>query len=296
VQEFKTMRSLLVFAAFLLLACSVSSAQDSPAKPSFEVVSIRPGNGQPITLASGMRAVGAMQGGPGSADPERLTGNSVTVRSLLTRAFGVKIYQISGPAWIQTSPFDIAAKIPPGATKEQFNLMLQQMLEERFSMKLHHMAKEVPAFNLVVAKGGLKLRDSVSTDNCAMGARPAGGSCPEGASYQNGIMLSKEPKGMAAMAPRGSARIITGRAAALSVLANIMEGQLGGPLVIDKTGLPEAYDFRIEFAAPTASPDDDTPLPSLFTAVEKDLGLKLESTKTSIDVLVIDHIEQPSEN
>jgi uncharacterized protein (TIGR03435 family) len=101
---------------------------------------------------------------------------------------------------------------------------------------------------------------------------------------------------MATMSPKGSARIMTGRDALMSTLASMLEGQLGGPLVIDKTGLSDFYDYRFEFVSPTATADDDTPLPSLFTALEKDLGLKLESTKTSIDVLIVDRIEQPSEN
>jgi uncharacterized protein (TIGR03435 family) len=76
----------------------------------------------------------------------------------------------------------------------------------------------------------------------------------------------------------------------------MIESQLGGPIVIDKTGLTGNYDYRIEFAALNGNPADDTPLPTLFEALEKDFGLKLESVKTSIDVIVVDHIEPASEN
>jgi uncharacterized protein (TIGR03435 family) len=75
-----------------------------------------------------------------------------------------------------------------------------------------------------------------------------------------------------------------------------VEAVLAGPIVIDKSGLTDRYTFRFEFLSPMVSADDDTPLPSLFTALERDLGLKLEPTKASIDVLVIDHIEPPSDN
>lgn len=291
------MPKLFVIALVTTVACRVAFAQDSSSKPSFDVVSIRPGNGQPTTLPNGMRVLGAMQGGPESPDPERLTGNSVSLKSLMLRAYAVKSYQISGPSWIDTTRYDIAAKIPPGATKNDLNLMLQQMLEERFSLKLHHESKAFSAYNLVVAKNGLKLRDSVSTNACAAGARPAGGTCAERVSYQSGIMssTSKDP-GRLMTVPQGSGRIATGLAMPISALASMLEQQLAGPVVIDKTGLTGVYDFRLEFASPTITSQDDTPLPSLFTALEKDLGLKLESTKTPIDVLVIDHIERPSEN
>lgn len=95
----------------------------------------------------------------------------------------------------------------------------------------------------------------------------------------------------------GAARqSLTARSTPIATLANMIENQLRGPIVIDKTGLTGNYDYRIEFAAVNANPADDTPLPTLFEALEKDLGLKLESVKTSIDVVIIDHIEPASEN
>lgn len=95
---------------------------------------------------------------------------------------------------------------------------------------------------------------------------------------------------------KGSTRLMTGRNVQLPTLVNGLEGQLAGPIVIDKTGLTDRYDYRLEFVSPTASVDDDTPLPTLVTALERDLGLKLEATWASIDVLVIDHIEPATDN
>ena len=163
------MRRLLPFAALVIVS---AAAQEPSAKPSFEVVSIRP-------VPDG--EMFPPQGGPGSSDPERFTAKNILAKVLLFRAYAVKNYQVSGPGWFDTARYDIAAKIPPGATEEQFDLMLQQMLEERFKLKLHHTTKEFPAYNLVLAKGGLKLKASMPTDACALGVRPDGKSCPEGA-------------------------------------------------------------------------------------------------------------------
>jgi uncharacterized protein (TIGR03435 family) len=266
-----------------------------PAKPMFEAVSIRPGSGRPVEV-KGMPIVGMMRGGPGTPDPERLTGNSVTLRDLLLSAYFVRPQQLAGPGWIDTTTYDINAKIPPGTTNDQFQLMLQSMLEDRFKLKLHHETRSIAGYNLVVAKGGLKLRDSVSLDACAAGSRPIGGTCREGSIYQSGIMKSAgTEQTMLSMSPPGLSRIIRGSANPLSALIPFLEPALGGPIVTDKTGFTDKYNFRFEFASPTYTGQDDTPLPSLFTALEE-AGLKLESVKTAADVLVIDHIEQPSGN
>jgi uncharacterized protein (TIGR03435 family) len=282
--------------AIVVIPIGFCFAQE-PSKPSFEVVSIRPTSGQPTVLASGMRVVGAMQGGPGTADPERLNGNGVTPFAMISRAFGLKRYQILGPPWINSTRYDLNAKIQPGATKEQVDLMFQSMLEDRFRLKIHHETQEHAAYNLTIAKGGVKLRGSMPTDTCAMGARPAGGTCPD-TQYPTGIARSSDDsRPMATGCCAGATQQrLNGRSTPIATLANMIESQLGGPIVIDKTGLTGNYDYRIEFAALNGNPADDTPLPSLFEALEKDFGLKLESVKTSIDVVVVDHIEPASEN
>ncbi len=156
------------------------------AKPSFEVVSIRPGS--PIVTqcpGGGLRALGLICGGPGTPDPGRLTGNSVLLRTLIQRALGVQPLQLIGPDWIASKRYDIAAVIPADATPEELNLMLQRMLEDRFNLKSHHETREFPAYNLVLAKGGLKLRETMATDACAMGARLVGKTCQQGVEYAN---------------------------------------------------------------------------------------------------------------
>ncbi len=163
--------TLVILATTFCLA--QDAAPDPVAKPAFEVVSIRPGSGKPTVFPSGIRVIGGVQGGPGSPDPERYGGNSVALRGLIQTAYGMKRDQVSGPGWIDTTRYDISAKVPAGATREQFNLMLQTMLAERFNMKFHREIKSFPAFNLIVAKSGLKLKENVSIDACSSW-RPSG--------------------------------------------------------------------------------------------------------------------------
>jgi Protein of unknown function (DUF3738) len=114
-------------AALVILVTHAAFAQSAPDKPSFEVASIRPGSRTLTTLPNGMQVIGAMQGGPGTSDPETLTINSLPLRSIVLRAYGVQPYQLSGPGWIATSRYDIKAKVPAGATKEQFNCKTRKL-------------------------------------------------------------------------------------------------------------------------------------------------------------------------
>jgi hypothetical protein len=121
---------------------------------SFEVASLKP---------SGPRSIRGSDGGPGSRDPERFTFGSATLRDLLFNAYRAPQddyhEQISGPGWIDTERYDIAVKMPRGTTKEQFQLMLQTLLAERFNLAIHHDTKVLPVYDLVVGKNGPKLRE-----------------------------------------------------------------------------------------------------------------------------------------
>ena len=100
------MRSILTL---VLLASGFAVAQTP--KPTFEVISIRPGSMKPVQMPNGMSAIGGIQGGPGTPDPELVRMNSVTLKQLMTRAYSVKYYQISGPTWIDTTRYDINATV-----------------------------------------------------------------------------------------------------------------------------------------------------------------------------------------
>jgi len=272
-------------------------AQEAP-KPSFEVVSIRPGAMTPAQCPDQpLRAIGISCGGPGTSDPERYTGHSVPLKGVIQRAFGVEPLQLIGPDWITTASYDITAVVPPGATREQFNQMMQVMLEDRFNLKVHHEMREFPAYNLVLAKGGLKLKEKISLDACAGGGHPLGGACPERVEYAKGIKTSSSERSFIIVSPpRAGGKIQTGQGVTMDMIAKSLQRELHGPVVTDKTGLEGKYDFRLEFSPLDPSTAGEFSAPSLFAAIEKDLGLKVERTRTQLDCIVIDHIERPSEN
>jgi uncharacterized protein (TIGR03435 family) len=284
------------FFAALILICSALFGQS--AKPAFDAVSVRPGSMKPVTLPSGMSVVGAMQGGPGTDDPTYFRGNSVSLANVIQRAFGMKPNQLSAPDWINMARYDITAKVPPGTTAADFAVMLQTMLEERFEMKAHRETKEVQGYNLVIAKNGLKLREVVTTDICSVGGHPVGQTCPTGGpGPQNGIALSKA-NGRTSLitGPKDGGRTAMGTSVTTAMLTNMLEGTLRPAPVADKTGLPDKYDLRFEFSLPDVGSQGDFALPTVFAALENELGLKLDPVKVPVEMVVIDHIAQPSQN
>ena len=166
------MRQGICCAGLLALTVCAASAQTTAtqaegASVAFDVASVKPA--APIT---GGRLMVRMSGGPGSPDPGQITYTNVAMKNLLTTAYNVKGYQISGPAWLDSERYDIAAKIPKGATKEQFQLMLQNLLAERFKLTLHRESKDLPIYALVVGKNGVKMKESPKDDPAP---DPAGG-------------------------------------------------------------------------------------------------------------------------
>jgi uncharacterized protein (TIGR03435 family) len=169
--------------------------------------------------------------------------------------------------------FDVVANIPPGATREQANLMLQNLLADRFQLKVHRSTRELPIFWLVVARGGPKLTASVDDPNAPK---------PRGTLWSGGRKKFEFNR-----------RTMAG-------FADTLESDVDRP-VIDMTGLEGTYDIRLEFAsAPPvafAAGSPDPQAPELFTALTEQLGLRLESRRGPVDVLVVDSaLRQPTEN
>lgn len=243
--------------------------------------------------ASGRVLVGG-RGGPGSADPGRVVYSFMPLKALLAIAYGVRQYQISGPAWIETERYDIVATIPDGATKAQFPVMLQNLLTDRFGIALHHEARELPLYELSVTKGGPKLELPATDPNVRPGTD----------------RMTLTPNGFH----------LEGHAETVSRLAGILENQLASP-VADKTGLSGTFDFTLDFsresvqnsalaglpppppanptvpAVGTPPPADPGEAPSLFTALQEQLGLKLDRKRGPLDVIVVDRAEKvPKEN
>ena len=316
-------------------------AQSPEGAPAFEVASVKPA----APPGAGPFRFG-MNGGPGTADPGQWTGKSVTLKNVLMTAYGVKQYQISGPSWLDSERFDIAAKIPKGATREQFILMLQNLLAERFKLTLHREKKDLPMYALVVGKNGPKMKESLKESAVVPGAGDSAAPsapAPGRGLGEAGMVSVSPPGGRGGMAmgsdgfpklPPGAGRggnlmmFMNGRfrmTASQQSMAGLT-GMLGNLLdrpVLDMTGLTAKYDFTLEFApeegqrmmgpmamlppppppppgagaAPIPSAPDSQSGPSLFTALQEQLGLKLESKKGPVDLLVIDHLEKtPTEN
>ncbi len=126
-------------------------------QPAFEVASVKQHPEQP-----GSQFI-VMDGGPGSADPGHLRYLGIPLTGAIVEAYEVRIDEISGlPKWIETDKFDIEAKVPPGTTRHELHLMLQNLLAERFHLTAHSVKKDLPYYELVVGKNGLKMRASSS--------------------------------------------------------------------------------------------------------------------------------------
>ena len=277
---------------FTLLAGSQSFSQNAATSPSFEVASVR------LYTERGSGPAGTI-GGPGTRDPERYSGRGMPLRLYLCVAFATADCEarISGPRWIEDK-YDIIANVPPGATKDQFREMLRNLLVERFKLALHHETKTLPVYELAIAKNGPKLKPSVETvysDPPPDGPRPKVESDPDGFP----VLPPGRPGFVMGFGP-GHISHWTARQQPLSALANSLSLQTAaGRRVIDKTGLAGTYDFTLayEVRPPGAPMPDDAPALSLEGALQRQLGLRLVSSRAAFDLVIIDSGEKvPVEN
>jgi len=254
-----------------LIAAGMLPAQ-SPAGPNntphFEVASVK-------TLPPGGRG-GRPSGGPGRGDMSQFSWPGASLRNLLAQAWMVSSDQVTGPDWIGTEMYSIAAKIPEGTTSEDFSTMFRNLLTERFRMTLHRETKVIDGYDLIVAKGGPKLKESLQTTSDGRGQFG-----PDGATltYNNTTM----------------------QVFAVNLMMRIRAGDLAeNPgdrpaivRIVDKTGLTGTYDIKLHYAMPRS----DTPGDDMLHALESQLGLSLKPTKVSVEMVVVDHAEKtPTEN
>jgi uncharacterized protein (TIGR03435 family) len=214
----------------------------------------------------------------------------MTMKNLIEIAYGVQSYQVSGgPAWLESQRWDLQAKSDSAADEQLAKLsnceaekqkqrMLQALLVDRVKLAVHRGTREGPAYNMVVAKSGPKLQQSKPPDPAATGE-------PAGARRESGMETRGGPRGME----------LTARETSMLDLAYMLIAQLHCP-VMDKTALTGAYDFKLQWSLDESGASTDSPWPSIFTAVQEQLGLKLEATKTQVETILIDHAEMPSEN
>jgi uncharacterized protein (TIGR03435 family) len=213
----------------------------------------------------------------------QLVARNHALNTLIAAAYNLNPRAISGgPAWIESDHYDILAKAPGEVRPnlDEQTAMLRKLLADRFKLTFHREQKELSIYALTVAKSGSKVKESaVSPDDSPIGPPPL-------------IFVVTPP-----------AVRLPGRYATMAELASVFQrGVLDRP-VVDKTGLPGRYDFDLEFTPDETQfsgvlgrPPSDAPLPGLFAAIQQQLGLKLETTKGPVDVLVVDRAERPSEN
>lgn len=291
----------------VLLCASIALGQQPNPKLTFEVASIK--TAAPQAMA---RLQGSVDGGPGTSAPGRIRFTDMPLRVLIMRAYNVQSFQVSGPSWMDSQRFDVIAKVPDGATKEDGQIMLQNLLADRFKLKLHKGSKDAPIYELVVAKGGIKIKEAAQT--AAAQAEGAGGP-PPGPPPKGKNGLLRTPHGQLGIQAMVNDRMrMQGDAVTMARLTDILGMALGRP-VVDKTGLTGAYDVTLfspeGMAAGPKSPagggsggnpaeashDSNDSGPTIFTALQEQLGLKLESRKAPVDLLVVESVEKvPTKN
>jgi uncharacterized protein (TIGR03435 family) len=285
--------SLAVFASSVLGQTSAAPGGVAPPDvtadvkvPPFDVVSVKPNksDGNMVRIM---------------AKPDGYAASNVSLKMLVQAAYGIREDLISGaPSWADSARFDIDAKVAGSdvdalkkLSPEQRRLILQPLLADRFKLKIHTETKQLPVYELVVTKGGSKLKEATAGD-----------------AYANGI---KGPDGVGrgGMMRMGRGQL-TAQAVPMTFLANMLSQQLHRT-VLDKTGLTGKYDLELNwtpdqgadpmFKGPEGSPQrgdaaPDSSGPSIFTALQEQLGLRLQSAKGPVETIVIDHVEMPSEN
>ena len=332
----KTGKVVFMTAAFAFAVIPLLSQTSPTPKPSFEVISIKPNVPNP----NGQRIGGGARG-------DRYTMAGANLRMLLQNGYAInspgtpiaQLQIVGGPNWIDSDRYDVQATANCSGgpiPREQLQLMIQSMLEERFQLKAHMETRELPIYNLVVAKDGPKLK--ASADQTPPGG-PGGGPplpCspapaapptplppppPFSGPGQRGGPLDPSfvmPRGAMLMMGSPTGTVLRASGVPLANMIGMMQQQVGRP-VIDKTELKGLFDFTLQFspeglsgpggpggglgpgpgpgpggpgAAPTTAAE---PVPSLFTAIQE-LGLKLESAKGPVPVLVVDSVQKPTEN
>lgn len=289
-------RHLSAFIAAAALSVALSAQTPAPPLPQFEASIKRAGD---TTGFMGIRM-----------DPQARTVSGMPLRQLIVQAYGVQPNQvIGGPDWLATDRWDIQLRADAPVTPQQMNQLMQTMMAERFKLVVRRETRELPIFELRLARTdgtpGPTLKPAAI--DCGPQGRGRPGGPPPAAGAPGG--------GPGPGAPLGGCRVMIapGRIEAsgqpLTALTNFLSNQLGRN-VVDRTGLTGGFDYTLEWlpdsgrgGAPFTPPPGAPPLPpinpdapSLPTALQEQLGLKVESTKGPVEVLVIESVQQPTDN
>lgn len=270
---------LRVFPAAVVIAAAVSAQ-------TFEAASVRPA--PPPGSPDAFNGV-AMRGGPGTSDPASVRILNFSLKGLISEAWEIPFYQISGPGWTEEMRYEITAALPKDATREQFHAMLRNLVTERFRLSIHNEQRYALHYSLVVARNGPKL--SKHTANPVKVAQKQN---PDG-----GLQL---PAGQTSVGIGGSSghpqAVMQAYNESVSWLVKMLSGQLGTN-VTDDTGLTEKYDYTMSWVPqrPGSGPPVTDDGPGIFSALQEQLGLRLIARRGMAQTIVIDWAEKtPSEN
>jgi uncharacterized protein (TIGR03435 family) len=233
-------------------ACSILALVAFAQNPAFDVASVKPSASDTARMN--------IQRDPAGG----ITFTNANLQTLIAMAYNVQSFQLAGgPPWLRSRRFDVMAKAPASAPKSQTWVMLQALLADRFQLEIHRETRELPIFELVVAKGGLKVQP----------AHRAPGPADD-------FIQTPRPGQMKAL-------MVTMSGLALTLSSTL------GRRVVDRTNLEDRYDFQLEFAPSDAADSDRA---SIYTALQEQLGVKLEPAKGPVEMVVIDRAELPSAN
>jgi uncharacterized protein (TIGR03435 family) len=251
-----------------IIGASSMHAQ-SPAKPQFEVASVKPNTDDGRMISIPVRS------------GDRVLMHNNQVGNMILYAYHVFNYQVIGETRLpeKWNWYDIDAKVEGSPSDEEIRLMFQSLLEDRFKLKVHHETREMEVYKIVVARNGSKLKPTTKDDY-------------ETAIEGKSITVRKGTVGISLW--KEGAHLI-GKNVTMAQLAYSLTGQLDGP-VVDATGIVGTFDFDVLFAPANWPPDSEFNPPFLPAALKADLGLAIEKGKAQVDVLVIDHLEKPTPN
>jgi len=285
--------------AILLAIAACGLFGQSDVAPRFEVASVKLNTGD----RSGMR-VRVLPGGG-------LMAQNASLQLLMQNAYTLQAFQIvGGPGWMQSEGYNIEAKGDgKPASRDQVFLKLRSLLEDRFQLKVHRETKELPVYALTVAKNGPKLQQPKEGGCFPVDANgPTPPPRPPAAGGQPQVF----PCGSVGVMGESSGVRMQGGKVPMAEFIRILSMVMGRP-VVDRSGYTQTFDLILDFTpdqavaglprpmgagdpgSPPAAADPTAP-PPIFSAIQEQLGLKLDSTKGPVEVLVIDHVERPSAN
>jgi uncharacterized protein (TIGR03435 family) len=275
--------------ALLLLALGAWAVfAQSAALPQFEVASIKPSFNETIMNVRPL--------------PGRLTADA-SLRMLMLYAYGVQPFQIiGGPGWLESERYQVDAKANGATSRDRLFLMLQSLLEDRFQLKTHRDTQEMPVFALVIDKSGLKLpppKEGACVDSAAdaptewvLGRMAPPGESPLAKMRCGTAVISLGP---------GGAHLLVAKSTMPELVRSLSTAM--GRIVINRTGYTQPFDLQLDFVPDDTTPSMPPPPPgsgisgvSIAQALQQQVGLRLESTKAPVQVLVVDHAERASVN